>query len=386
MSNSKMMLRIGTIVISLISAMTLLPIPSNANLGGTNQFEPAVTAPKKHIWAKVDFVSPISIEEAIEVAHERKLSVAFIEHSFLIGDQTFVGFYPVTSKNKDKVRSGLLEAYKVFLQDMIESPKQPEVETVLDSNEQVAFRNMEAQFMKAKLEADTTELKIDRIIVKGKVASIEALKESSPLIQSAEAFNVEQTNVQNEIPLISAASYVDWEKWQPEWGRVQIGPSTQSGFRILDLRMMWDDVSGFSWDSTYEHDFFLNNDPRSALGPGTYLDRSEWPGGLRIPKVDYAASNLPRAYLDTRIGDASNLIAYTIGSAKASDILTNTWYYNYFRTRNGDASRDNAWLTAQRGIRLPPNDFSTWASWSVQQNNIFPNWQIQVPSTFSWRK
>lgn len=143
------------------------------------------------------------------------------------------------------------------------------------------------------------------------------------------------------------------------------------------VRLQWDDVSGFGFASTFEPDFFLNNSSRSQLGPGTYLDRKE--NRLRIPQVAFWASNLPRPYLDTRSGDSSIEVSFTIGSADANRIRTNQLYFNYIRTKNGDASRDNAKFSVQRGSRIPITCFSTFCVFASDSVPIFTAWDIPIP-------
>jgi hypothetical protein len=180
-------------------------------------------------------------------------------------------------------------------------------------------------------------------------------------------------------------TWVDPSTWAPRGGGIAILQST-SGQRYVRQDMLWSNVSNFGWVTTYEHDFFLNHSPGSPSG--TYLDRSQhsqW-NYRGIPIVAYASSSLPRAYLDTRLGDSQYEISYTIGSAHADAIATNTWYTSYILTTNGDVNTDNAKLTAQLGYRLPPNDFSVWGSYSLQQERIFPAWTIPVPTAFSWQR
>lgn len=344
----------------------------------------------ERLSAEIDFVSAIPLIDAIKLAREQDLEITQIKHSFDIGNQTFVGFLPVLSKYED-IPTKLTDSFRSFLADLVKSPEELYRSKNFDHSLLPSLKEMDSSLNRQKA---INSIQIIGLTVEGNQEIIKSLPNSFPLINQVKTidskFVEEFTTFSNEENSLSsalaAALSVDWEKWLPEYGSVKIGPSTLTGKRTLDLRLMWDDKSGFGWNSTYEHDFFLNNSSNSMLGPGTYLNRAEtW--GSRIPRLDYAVTNLPTPYLDTRFGDPSNEVSYTMGSAKASDISANTWYYIYIRTVNGDASRDNAKLSGQLGHRIPFYDYSTWGSFGQQSESIISGtWPISVPSSFSWRK
>lgn len=182
---------------------------------------------------------------------------------------------------------------------------------------------------------------------------------------------------------ISAASQV--ESWIPEEGYVLVQPHQSfAGKRYVHNQFWWDDVSGFDIFSTYEHDFFLNADPNSKYGGGTYLYPHANVRGF--PVVDYWASDLPFAYLDTRFGDPWYQPAYTIGSGFAKGISTYRWYYTYILTSNGTANVDTAALQGQRGHQSPQWCRTVWCSYGDEHRYIIGNgWSFDVPNYVWWR-
>src|SRR4029079_1292729 len=137
-------------------------------------------------------------------------------------------------------------------------------------------------------------------------------------------------------------------------------------------------------DATFELDFVLNNQSNSNLGPGTYLD--SYTGAYGFPRYEYAVTNQPSAYLDSRSGDdLSFSIAYTLGCANATQLRANTTYYTYWRTRNGSATRDNGEVIAEVGHNVCNGGVSTWCSgYNPTRTNITPEWGIGVPGTRNW--
>jgi len=175
-----------------------------------------------------------------------------------------------------------------------------------------------------------------------------------------------------------ALAAVSFETWVPEYGWSDVGVSSSTS-RFTNQSMYWDSVTGFPANSTYEHDFFLNN-----YDGKTYLDSAETSGSY--PKFQYASSDLPRAYLDTRFADNRNELAYTIGSADAKAIQKNRWYYTYIRTANGNVTIDGGKLQAQLGHRSPSYCYSTWCSFGDQIERIIAAWQVPVPGSKYWTK
>lgn len=195
------------------------------------------------------------------------------------------------------------------------------------------------------------------------------------------------------------------DSWIPDAYGYRIQESTSyTGKRYLLTAMIWattDPFGDWSDNVTFEPDFNLNNSSNSSLGPGTYLDDSEYING--VPNVHYAASSLPRAYLDTRDTDANHIKTFTIGCADAAEIESFKQYKNYIVTDEGDADQDNAQVIFQRGQRWPSNVYNTWSVFNddfyvggvliVDIDNVVPSerpfgsgWPISVPGTDTWYK
>jgi hypothetical protein len=178
-------------------------------------------------------------------------------------------------------------------------------------------------------------------------------------------------------PGIARAKAVpDAMTWVPSYVSVESGQNPD-GSRYVSMTFAWSDVSGFAAHSTYEQDFLLDNYDASPLGPGTYLDRSRRLD--QTPTLIYWTSDLPAAYLDTRLGDGNDEIAYSIGSGNAAAIRPNVRYTTVIEAKPGDAERDSARLSAQLGHQKPAGCESTWCSFDDTSVDIFPAWTIPVP-------
>jgi len=198
------------------------------------------------------------------------------------------------------------------------------------------------------------------------------------------------------------------DSWVPDAYGYRIQESTSyPGKRYLLTAMIWatsDPFGEWSDNVTFEPDFNLNNSLGSSLGAGIYLDDSEYTTG--VPNIHYAASNLPRAYLDSRLGDGEYTKTFTIGCADAAEIESFTQYKNYIVTDPGNASQDNARVAFQRGQRWPANVYSTFSVFNsdyydktgtvklIDIENEVPevrpfgesSWPISVPGTGTWYK
>jgi hypothetical protein len=386
MSEPKMKMKLALTVVAMILATTFMP--STLNAAGA----------KKYVTAQIEFDS-VPLEWIVQTAQTHHLAIAEIHHVFSIGDQQFVGFFPVPQDVElDQIGERLLEAHQRFLQDMVYSIETESSESLESSSQWERPQDMGILFHKALENAALMEPQVTRMTVQGRLSAIEGIRNTSSTIQRIEVF---PPNGQSYVLFQANSSDAGMSERSPEYSTMAVSPGTwvpregnvssgQSGalYRYVTVSMLWNNVSGFDANSTFEPDLFLNNNGDSQLGRGTYLDRSQMITG--IPVVYYAASSLPRPYLDTRLGDPANEVAYTIGSSKASDIKVNQWYYNYIQVLKGDADRDNAKLTAQLGYRWPSWCYnSTWCSYSrgdVPQERIINAWDIPVPGYKSWRR
>ena len=200
-------------------------------------------------------------------------------------------------------------------------------------------------------------------------------------VKSIENLKTANENIQIQTQTLQTAT-ASVTTWRPKYGTISAG-QLSNGTRYVYNTMKWTDVSGFSTNSTYEHDFFLNNYSASSL-PGTYLSRSENSQGQ--PSAIIWISDLPAYYLDTRFADPSGEVAYTIGSASAININANVWYFTRIVLNQGDASYDNAKLVSQLGHRAPSSCYTTWCSFGDANATILSAWTLGVPGGLSWQK
>lgn len=339
--------------------------------------------------AQIEFSSPISTDEVRSFAGRHGLRIGQVQHSYTMGGQPCRGFLPVTSTmDANQIRSGLQAAYAGFVADLISSD-QYAPETAANSDLWRASDVFRSKLPSVGAPIPLSIGLVSGIIAEGDQSSLTALRVGVENVGNVFLATPEMVTPRTPTESYSSgnATLADWTTYTPRGGTIEAKPSSAGG-RYLLLGMAWNNVSAFTWISTFEADFFLNNDPNSSLGRGTYLDRTEYTewNYRRIPRLIYASSTLPRPYLDTRLGDPANEIAYTIGSADADAIVTGTMYYNYIRTWSGDASQDNAKFSSQLGYRSPPNDFSTWGSYGSDRHPIFSAWTIGIPAAFSWSK
>jgi hypothetical protein len=398
-----------TLAISLLTSLAPVsakhPTRLRANTNSINQpSERSQQEPKSLMGseepraeAKIDFVAPVSVDDALAIAALQNLKVTQIQHSFMIGKEKFVGFYVVDADDSPATLATNLAAnYRAFLQD-IADPAEENVPDMSPSDpvagEKLKQRRVQAE--QALIRSYQDELRVVGITVIGAENQIDAVKDASPLVSKVTAGPSEQQRISAEslskgsaTPL--AATNVDETTWVPVSGRTITAPSAAGG-RYVEQQMQWSNVSGFGPNSTYEHDFFLKNSAGVQHPAGTYLDRSEIPG--RIPKVEYYTSNLPTYYLDSRLLDGTlygllgtDEVAFTIGCPRASEIKVNTLYTSYIRTKNGDADVDDGKLQAQLGHRKPSSCYGTGCSYADQTVPLVPAWEVPVPGTKVWSR
>ena len=143
-------------------------------------------------------------------------------------------------------------------------------------------------------------------------------------------------------------------------------------FKEIPPRLGFDGVLG----QTYEHEVYLynyntyiNNYGKTYISKDTTIFPNCMPKGVR-----YWSSNLPGAYLDTRAdftkcdnqGDGE--VSYTIGSARASQIIPNQYYFTYWHGDKGENYRPIFKVQSQLGFRTPYDCYTTWCS-SAYEND-----------------
>jgi hypothetical protein len=155
--------------------------------------------------------------------------------------------------------------------------------------------------------------------------------------------------------------------------------------------MLWENP-GFGYYEGYEQDIKLSNVEGNQYK--TYLTKANRYGQpVCEPLVKYITTNLPSAYLDTRLdqdgrcdSDKSE-VSYTIGTGWAKDILSNKWYANYYETLKGDRDKPVFTVQAQKLSQYPTGCGSEWCTFpnatciyidydpQISRNTTYPYWQ-----------
>jgi len=357
--------------------------------------EPTLSSLSPEDTAMVYFKTPIELESAINIANQYGLVVQAFQREYQMGSQTVVDGYFLPSANIDpSTLTGLYwQSYGDMLEDIeqatanIPMANDPLVETARQMYlDDVKKARQVFSFTLDGCWATNTcsSIAVMELLVSGKASDLSNLAISN-LVDRIEfqGNSEEQTNTTT----ITIQATVPINTWVPKSGYIVIGENSRPrGQCYISNYMIWDTasrISGFGTNSTYEHDFFLNNSSNSTYGPGTYLTGAQYANG--IPKISHWSSNLPRPYLDTRFGDAGYLKAFTIGSADAHKIKYGVLYQNYIRASKGTASIDNGFLQAQLG-RTPSTCYTTWCSFGDQHHDIYSPYQVDpIPSgIFYW--
>lgn len=360
---------------------TLCMIVLLALFGCARDQRPAPTASNPATeMAQINFTEQVSLQAALDAARADHLNISQVQQQFGVGKRVVTGMLPVSAgEDGPAIKAALSEGRRVFLEDLAAAdPGMNGVEAVM----RVAHMDLSNDIKQALSTPDPLEMdRISGLVVAGTPAQLEHATElhAMGILFPSTAADRESSPIEPLATSTAAAT------WVPRSGYIQVQPSRNAGQRYVQQGIFWDNVSSFPANSTYEADFFLNNSSGSSLGPGTYLDRSQT-SVTAMPNVVYAASDFPRAYLDTRFSDGSIEIAYTIGCADGRALRSGYEYITYIRTRNGDASRDNAKASAQLGQRIPSWNYSTWGSFAVAAQTIVPAWSMAIPSAISWNR
>jgi hypothetical protein len=328
---------------------------------------------------KIYFAEAVSIDDVLREANSQGLQVVALQDSFDVEGIRFTDFYFLRSQkmNARKVLKGYRNARVGFLRDVADNMK--DIKTQNKNNKTVKLANTTFDLIQKSKTTKIVNKGVEAAIIRGRLQDAQAIKEKLGISR----IEVSQSNQKQDLAENSQAVTLqssDPNTWAPKQGYSYVFPSSVQGERYTTQYMWWNDVSGFDAISTYEHDFFLNN-----YDGQTYLDSGQDLWGF--PNVTYAASNLPRPYLDTRFSDPEGEKAYTIGSSEASSIQANTsyWYYNYIRTLEGNADTDTGKLQAQLGYRSPSWCYeNTWCSYSIAIENLISAWNISVPGSQYW--
>ena len=343
-------------------------------------------------FGAVSFNEPLLVDEVVKISGAGKLKLTLLESEFLLDSSPIHEFYPVSPRvNTKDIESDYVKNRLAGLQDMISEKDKLSA----DQKSELASRFAAAQ--KALKEPNTNKIRVSKAIFSGKKPDLEKLKDS-PRVKELDIFDtgtkIDKEGKPKEIPsnkvfqgsqVISIAA--TGPSWMPNYGTSLIGVSSLGG-RFARQYMKWDTIA-FAHEDTYEHDFFLYNYDRQ-----TYLNGASTAYPNCFPVLTYASTSWPAAampYLDSRNNLANNELAckvdelsYTIGAARADQLVAGTTYNNYIRTTDGNATSDNFKITAQLGYRTADTCFTTWCSWSDSQVALVSAWSTLAPGTLNW--
>lgn len=353
------MKRFQTHKLSLLSALVLLAFLSAAcsDLDKETRLESQATLLDVTLE-----VQGMSLGTLVNLDSTGKLDVQELTHTYTLGGENVVGFYPTPSSSiLQGVSSSWPEQYSALAEDLNISQAATPV------------------FKVVSVEGVTSELNLEVLKARSDVISVTVHQKSA-------VFEPAQSEPEGELQTAGLKG------WVPTSGEVVTAPS-RYGYsnRFVTNYFTWS-RNAFGTGHGYEHDFHLNNDSNSALGSGTYFSRNTY-GAWRKPIVEYAATTLPSTaglYLDVRLFDPSTEIAYTIGMLRANRIQVGKRYWSYIRVRSGDTSRDNGKLTAALMGRNVPQDRhipcgSQYCAYQLDYQRLIPAWNVPVPGRKSWR-
>lgn len=324
------------------------------------------------LFAEIEFKEPISFTEFQRFTNEYQLEPMLIEHEFSIdGNETMTGFLPT---NKFETESEYQQKLNEGMVGLTENLSNAFDDAILKN-----FRQNLSDYTTNNF--NSNELKTNFYLIKSITASIndnitDKLK-NHPNINYLFLMDEQKLNTNGSEPTTNNDK--NNVSWLPEQSIYSINESQDfTNQRFVAQLMYWDDVSDFTNNTTYEQDFFLNSDPNSKLGSGTYLteNQNSW-----YPDITYAASNFPYAYLDTRFSDPSTEESYTIGCAKAENLQSYNVYITYIVTDHGTSNPDNGKISGQIGSRTPQSCYSTWCVFSSQTESIVSAWDVDVPGS-----
>lgn len=326
---------------------------------------------------RVAFSRPVALPDAFATVQKHGLDLLQIEHAFPLGNDQATGFYtPGGDASPRATAEGLRDAHRTFLADLAQNAAAGSVEPAQLDDARAALRNREEE-----------EIRVTGLVLLGPSRAATGL-EDAPSVRRVDmqAGTAPASSFSAPMPTLAAATAYSNEQWVPQKGHVSTGQSSVGTDRFVYQEFVFDNVSAYAGNRTYEHEFYLNEDPKSDLGPGVYLDRIELVG--RYPRTTYTATNLPMPYLDTRFLDPNYEISYTIGSSNASALVRGQSYWTYIRTRKGTADRDNAKVQAQIGHRVPESCHASWCSFKIQPPvRLTPGlWPVPVPGTTAWKR
>lgn len=338
-------------------------------------------------------------DQTVVKAHDLSTTVGgkiiSLRHDYVIGNEIHSGeIFVRENDTAQTIHSRLLEYHTDFITNILSEAEntrqESETMTVATTNDLQAYAAaMPTSIQITSMQVQATKSQLVNIFANTEVVMVEYENGERVTGNLEHQLFLPISQRPNSSVTAQEVNVEHWETWAPEEGYVLVQPHHNfQGQRYILNEFWWDDASAlhaYPYNNTYEHDFFLNASDGSDRGPGTYLTRAQYSNG--IPGIEYWASNLPYAYLDTRLEDPAFQVAYTIGSGGAGPIYVYTWYYTYILARNGDANVDTAMLKGQIGHQNPWGCTSVWCSYGNASEFLYGyGWSFDVPNYIWWRK
>lgn len=315
-----------------------------------------ITQPKKLREEIIDFITPVSVQQAIDWAATNEVIILELRH--YVTDAT-----------------GIVHTSGVVLTADFAVATDPE--TYYNQTLRAMFTNLKAAELKRSRGSLQDELAtplsnvIEQLAISDRPVYgllVSGSEESLTLLQQDANVSVVSELEINEALGPEGCS----NTWAANTGYISVGPaaSNRAAYQIVK----WTSASRLNNlkacpNPTYEVELWLNNYDRR-----TYLSTT----------VKGWSSSLPRAYRDTNFSDGSNERSYTIGTADASQLVLNTSYYTWYETTTGNTSSDSGKVTGQRGERSPSFCYSSWCVWPKATAVYIRAWQLSVPSSRTW--
>lgn len=363
--------------------------------------------------ARVSFKSGLSITDALKLASEKGLRIEMLEGEFTAGGTSSYDFYWVKpGQDTKEIEDDYKKSRLAYLKSVLESQEKLSDDKRQASSTQIADLKIAVQ------KNDIGKITINKVTFVGDENTLQSLSQNQ---------SVEQATVVKEPKVVTTTLTEDLQKTVarkvfkedtskstqpsgantmalaqtlpsiPNQGMVDTKTSSQySGQREAINYMMWNNMN-FGSTQAYEQELFFDNyDSQSFLNSASTAS----PGCF--PVLQYASTNFPsssRPYIDTRFKEdgtcESNELEFTIGAFQANQLQTNTTYWTYFRTTNGNVSSDRIWLGGQIGHQSPSGGFcpSGYETWCVFGDNpsagdlhadLIQAWKSGVPWQHYW--
>lgn len=318
----------------------------------------------------VSFRQPVSPREAVEIITAAGALVVGLRHQYTAGTTVWTGgiTFGAQSPGRDLVAQYELE-HASFVRDLQAAAATGTWAPGSDSS----F-------------ADAANALSGSVVISAEVLATDSHRETLARQASIDRVRVVQVRRGGSGGKLAAPlqSHVPKSQWVPDDINVDVRDSSQAGYRYVMQTFDWNSGRSIWFGNAggYEADFYL------SANDGTYITTSST---FSIPNV-YWTTDLPGSqpwapYLDSRAGDPSNELAYTVGTPSGHLIQTGRSYYTYIRGYNGTASTDRGKVVPQLYVCTDwANGCDTWTQ--VSHDACPPGyWPIYIPTpNYYWNR